>query len=123
MIQAIQWTKKTLSRTQTAWASLMIACLSAGMHTQAQAQSSGQNFSKVAENMTTTMTTMTNLATRFCGLVGLIMVGNSLFNLYKASKDPSHQVKPASGVIGLVIGGLLLAVGTVAEISTNTFVN
>jgi hypothetical protein len=50
------------------------------------------------------------------------MVANSLFNLYKASKDPAHQVKPMSGGIGLIVGGLLLAVGTVAGLSKNTLI-
>jgi len=79
-------------------------------------------FDNVADNAAKTMNTAVGLITLFFGLVGLFMVANSLFNLYKASKDPSHQVKPMSGGIGLIIGGLLLAVGTVAGLSKNTLI-
>lgn len=90
------------------------------------AQSNGtnttQSFEDVAENAQGAITTATTLAIAFFALVGLIMVANSLINLYKASKDPSHQVKPMAGGVGLIIGGTLLAVGTVVGMSRNTFI-
>jgi hypothetical protein len=87
-----------------------------------QATGGSKSANDVITNINGTMNTIVNLITLFFGLVGLMMVANSLVNLYKASKDSSHQTKPLSGGIGLVIGGLLLAVGTVAGISKNTLV-
>jgi sulfite exporter TauE/SafE len=74
----------------------------------------------VASRAESMMGSVTIVATALCTLVGLIMIGNSLNNLYKASKDPSHQVKPMAGIIGLIIGGFLAAIGAVLTIMSNS---
>jgi TRAP-type mannitol/chloroaromatic compound transport system permease large subunit len=83
---------------------------------------STNNFDAMATKASGAIDTSVNLAVAFFGIAGLFLVGNSLLNLYKSSKDPSHQVKPMSGVIGLIIGGLLLAVGVVAASMRNSIV-
>ena len=87
---------------------------------QATGPASANNIQGLAANATSAMSAVQTAFIVLCGLVGLVMVANSLNNLYKASKDPSHQVKPLSGAIGLIIGGLLTAVATVTTLSKNS---
>jgi hypothetical protein len=74
------------------------------------------DISGIATKANTAMNAVKTSATLLCGVVGLIMVGNSLNNLYKASKDPSHQVKPMAGIVGLIMGGLLASVAVVVAV-------
>ncbi len=116
---------KNINKLRT-FGQLMVLDLLLASHAQAQLTDTiktTDNFDTIASNASKTMNTAVGVITLFFGLVGLFMVANSLFNLYKSSKDPSHQVKPMSGGIGLIIGGLLLAVGTVAGLSRNTLVS
>jgi hypothetical protein len=81
-----------------------------------------KNFNDVSANINSGLTTFKSLAIGFAAVAGTVLIANSLFNLYKASKDPSHQVKPIAGIVGLVIGGLLVAVSAVVGISSNSVV-
>jgi hypothetical protein len=94
--------------------------MTSNVQAQATAPTSANNIQGLAANATSAMSAVQTAFIVLCGLVGLIMVANSLNNLYKASKDPSHQVKPLSGAIGLIIGGLLTAVATVTTLSKNS---
>ncbi len=87
---------------------------------QSAAPSAANNIQGLAANASNAMSSIQTAFTVLCGLAGLVMVANSLNNLYKASKDPSHQVKPMSGAIGLIIGGLLTAVAAVTTLSKNS---
>jgi hypothetical protein len=80
------------------------------------------NFNDVSANINSGLSTFKSLAIGFAAVAGTVLIATSLFNLYKASKDPSHQVKPMAGVVGLVIGGLLVAVSAVVGISSNSVV-
>ncbi|MFM2343848.1 MAG: hypothetical protein RLZZ210_456 [Pseudomonadota bacterium] len=84
------------------------------------APTNATNIQGFIGNMTSAMGSIQTAIVALSGLVGLGLVANSLNNLYKASKDPSHQVKPMSGAIGLIIGGLLSAIATVVTLSKNS---
>ena len=58
--------------------------------------------------------TMTTAAT----FLGVLLVAISLWQLYKASKE--ERESPKSAVVGLIVGGLLTAVGLVTAFSRNT---
>ena len=64
------------------------------------------NTDRLAGNLYNTMTT------------GATLLGVSLWGFYKASKEERETPKPA--VVGLIIGGLLTAIGLVAAFSANT---
>ncbi len=88
----------------------------------AMAQTATTDIAGVASKATAAFSSVTTVATTLCALVGLIMIGNSLNNLYKSSKDPSHQVKPMAGIVGLIIGGLLTSVALVVTVMSNSTV-
>lgn len=69
------------------------------------------NTDRLAGNLYNTMTTGATL-------LGVLLVGISLWGFYKASKEERETPKPA--VVGLIIGGLLTAIGLVAAFSANT---
>lgn len=52
-------------------------------------------------------------------LLGVIVVGISLYALYQASKDDSRE-KPKSAIVGLFVGGALTIVGLVTGYMANT---
>lgn len=129
MLTFVKKTMATAKNTTYKVSAAAVAYIAYSNQAFAQTQQTGQqgpvnaqNFQQVAGNVTSSLNTFSTLATTFAAVAGLVLVANSLFNLYKASKDPSHQVKPMSGIIGLVIGGLLVAVGTVVSISKTSVV-
>lgn len=52
-------------------------------------------------------------------VIGVIVVGVSLYTLYQASKDEGRE-KPKSAVVGLFVGGAMTAVGLVTGYMANT---
>lgn len=51
-------------------------------------------------------------------VLGVIVVGASLYQLYQASKD--EREKPKSAIVGLFVGGALTAVGLITGYMANT---
>lgn len=51
-------------------------------------------------------------------VIGVIVVGVSLYKLYEASKD--EREKPKSAVVGLFVGGAMTAVGLITGYMANT---
>lgn len=51
-------------------------------------------------------------------VLGVIVVGVSLYQLYQASKD--EREKPKSAVVGMFVGGALTAVGLITGYMANT---
>lgn len=51
-------------------------------------------------------------------VLGVIVVGMSLYQLYQASKD--EREKPKSAIVGLFVGGALTAVGLITGYMANT---
>ena len=49
---------------------------------------------------------------------GIVLVGLSLFGLHRAAKD--ERERPKGAVAGVIIGGCLTAVGTIAILTGNT---
>lgn len=52
-------------------------------------------------------------------VLGVIVVGVSLYTLYQASKDEGRE-KPKSAIVGLFVGGALTAVGLITGYMANT---
>ena len=53
-------------------------------------------------------------------LVGLVIIAVSLYTLWKSSDDPSHKNTSTGALVGLVAGGLLIAVPEIMWIIYNT---
>lgn len=52
-------------------------------------------------------------------VLGVVVVGVSLYTLYQASKDEGRE-KPKSAIVGLFVGGALTAVGLITGYMANT---
>lgn len=82
--------------------------------------SGGKKFSDIADNIDDTAQTGASLLIQLVSIGGFVVVALSLFQIYKASKD--EREKPMSAIVGLFVGGLMAAVGTVMWIMKNTIV-
>lgn len=83
-------------------------------------QSGGKTYKDVANNVNDATSLSTALFLNIIAFVGYILIGICLWKLHSASKN-DHE-KPLSAIIGLVVGGLMAAVGTIAWIIRNTVV-
>lgn len=52
------------------------------------------------------------------GILGIILVGGSLYKLYQASQEQSRET-PKSAIVGLVVGGCLIVLGVIAGLIAN----
>lgn len=85
-----------------------------------QDTSGGANFDSVATNLDGAAQTGASLLISFVTLGGFVVVGLSLYTLWKASKD--EREKPLPAIVGLFIGGAMAAVGSIMWIMKNTIV-
>ena len=83
-------------------------------------QSGGKKFSDVANNINSAAQTGTSLMLNLFTMGGFVIVGISLYTLYKASKE--ERDKPTPAIVGLFIGGAMAAVGSIAWIMKNTVI-
>ena len=60
------------------------------------------------------------LIAHIAALMGLVIIGVSLYTLWKSSDDPSKKNTPQGALIGLLVGGLLIAVPEILWIIYNT---
>jgi len=81
-------------------------------------KSGGKKFDDIATNIDNTVQTGASLLIQIVSVGGFVVVALSLFQIYKASKD--EREKPMSAVVGLFVGGLMAAVGSVMWIMKNT---
>lgn len=83
---------------------------------------SGANGRKVDDmlgNGATTMQHVLDFVFMVFTLVGIILVGVSLYTLYQVSKEEGRE-KPKSAIVGLIVGGALTAVGLITGYIANT---
>ncbi|MFP3408550.1 hypothetical protein SB757_28480, partial [Pseudomonas sp. SIMBA_065] len=81
----------------------------------------GKTADDVMTNIDNTAQGGATLLISLVSIGGFVVVAISLYTLWKASKD--EREKPMSAIVGLFIGGLMAAVGTVMWIMRNTVVN
>lgn len=74
--------------------------------------SGGKTLEDVGENVDKTLGWGLTLFLSFMVFIGIVIVSLSLLKLHKATKDNSHE-SPASAIFGIVIGGLMTAVGII----------
>jgi cytochrome bd-type quinol oxidase subunit 1 len=79
-----------------------------------------KTFDDVATNVDTISQQSTTLLIQLFTLGGFVLVAISLYQIYKASKD--EREKPTSAIVGLIVGGLLAAVGTVLWAMKNSLI-
>lgn len=81
----------------------------------------GKTAEDVMTNIDNTAQQGATLLISLVSIGGFVVVALSLYTLWKASKD--EREKPMSAIVGLFIGGLMAAVGTVMWIMRNTVIN
>lgn len=82
--------------------------------------SGGKTADNIFTNIDNTAQGGATLLISLVSIGGFVVVAISLFTLWKASKD--EREKPMSAIVGLFIGGLMAAVGTVMWIMRNTVI-
>lgn len=85
-----------------------------------QDQSGGQNFGDMADNLNDATQQGATLTIQIITVFGFVVVGISLYALWKASKE--ERESPMGAIVGLVIGGAMAGVGSVMWIMRNTVV-
>lgn len=83
-------------------------------------QSGGKTYKDVANNVNDATSLSAALFLNIIGFAGYILIGLCLWKLHTASKN-EHE-KPLSAFVGLIVGGLMAAVGTIAWVIRNTVV-
>lgn len=81
--------------------------------------SGGKKMTDVLDNANTSAQTFTTFLLNLMTLGGFIVIGISLFALWKASKEDGRE-RPLAAVIGLFMGGLMAGIGTIAWIIRNS---
>lgn len=61
---------------------------------------------------------LVNIAVAFSGLAGIVILIISLLALHKAGQDESGRTSKTGPVIGLIIGGCLIAISVIAAFAT-----
>ena len=82
--------------------------------------SGGKTFSDIADNIDKTSKEGASLLIQLVSVGGFVVVALSIYTLWQASKD--EREKPMPAIIGLFVGGLMAAVGTVMWIMKNTII-
>lgn len=83
-------------------------------------QSGGKTYKDVANNVNDATSLSTALFLNIIAFAGYILIGICLWKLHSAAKN-DHE-KPLSAIIGLIVGALMAAIGTIAWIIRNTVV-
>lgn len=84
--------------------------------------SGGKKMTDVLDNANTSAQTFTTFLLNLMTLLGFIVIGISLFSLWRASKEDGRE-RPMAAVIGLFMGGLMAGIGTIAWIIRNSLLN
>ncbi|MBR5949958.1 MAG: hypothetical protein IKZ87_00825 [Actinomycetaceae bacterium] len=79
------------------------------------------NVSQIADNLSDVLDTSGHAIIIISIISGMIVVGVSLYSLYKSTKDERN--KPTGAIIGLVAGGLMCGIPTLLWIISNTLLN
>ncbi|MDK2124413.1 hypothetical protein [Parachitinimonas caeni] len=77
-----------------------------------------KKLGSITGNLKTASNDIYDLLLTVAALVGFLIVGYSLYQLYKSSKD--EREKPASAIVGLFIGGAMLGISTITVVMRNT---
>ncbi|ANN80818.1 DUF6750 family protein [Bordetella flabilis] len=83
-----------------------------------QDASGGKTLTNVAENGGNILDSVNSLMLAIAAFIGLIITIMSAYTIWKAAKD--EREKPTSAIVGIFIGGLMLAVPTIMWISRNS---
>jgi len=86
-----------------------------------QDKSGGKTIATAAQNVDNTRQILTSVLLGAFALVGAIIVGLSLLALRRASNDEGRE-KPVGAVVGLVIGGLMVAVPAIMWMVRNSII-
>lgn len=89
----------------------------AGFNTAKQTAGS-KKLDDVAQNVDRLAGNTYNTINTIAILLGVFLVAISLWGFYKSSKD--ERETPKSAIVGLIIGGMMTAVGIVTAMSANT---
>lgn len=79
----------------------------------------GKTLSNTAENAGGIIDSGVSLGMAIVALIGFVLTGTSLYTIWKASKD--EREKPTSAIIGIFVGGAMLAIPTIMWLSKNSF--
>lgn len=85
-----------------------------------QDASGGKNIGDVANNVGGGVDSLNSLALAIAAFAGLIITILSAYTIYKAGKE--EREKPTSAVVGIIVGGLMLAIPTIMWLSRNTII-
>ncbi|WP_323025696.1 DUF6750 family protein [Castellaniella sp.] len=78
----------------------------------------GKDLNDTAANAGGLVDSGISLSILIAGLIGVILTIVSLYTIWKAGKD--EREKPTSAIIGIVVGGALLAITTIMWLSRNS---
>ena len=84
-----------------------------------QDASGGKTLSDTAENAGNVIDSAVSLGMAIAALIGAILTIVSLYVIYKAGKD--EREKPTSAIIGIFVGGAMLAIPMIMWLSKNSF--
>jgi len=80
----------------------------------------GKTLTTVAENTGRILESGVSLGMAIAAFIGLIVTVMSIYTIWKAAKD--EREKPISAIIGIFVGGLMLAIPTIMWISRNSLI-
>lgn len=81
-------------------------------------QSGGKTLQHAMESGGSLIGTGTSFTLLVLAFVGLIVTAMSIYTIYKASKE--EREKPVSAIVGVFVGGALLAIPTIMWMSRNS---
>lgn len=87
---------------------------------QQQAADPSKKFTNTTANFGAMMADILNLFLMGCTFVGLILVGVSVFGIWKASKDERESPKHAP--MGIIVGVLMTCITTIAFLVRNNVI-
>lgn len=81
-------------------------------------QSGGKNLQNAMEQSGSLIGTGSSFVLLVWAFIGLIVTSMSVYTIYKASKE--EREKPTSAVVGIFVGGALLAIPTIMWMARNS---
>lgn len=81
-------------------------------------QSGGKNLQAAMQQGGSLIGTGTSFVLLVLAFIGLIVTAMSIYTIYKASKE--EREKPTSAIIGVFVGGALLAIPTIMWMARNS---